>query len=186
MAPEQLADGRITPATDVYACGVVADELLPQARSPELQEIVGRCLREDPGERFTDASALGEALATVEGNGAVGVVRRIKSQARPTERLPATGGATAQWPTPTEVKPRSRRGRARLAAGLALIAAVAVGAVIAIGSGDSDSPSAPKQERQAATPVSVPRSDDPATQARQLSDFLHAQSRPGQASAQQP
>ncbi|HKH23314.1 MAG TPA: serine/threonine-protein kinase, partial [Solirubrobacterales bacterium] len=36
MAPEQLADGQITPAVDVYACGVVADEILPEARPPEL------------------------------------------------------------------------------------------------------------------------------------------------------
>jgi serine/threonine protein kinase len=186
MAPEQLADGKIVPATDVYACGVVADELLPQARSPELSEIVARCLHEDPGERFSDASALGEALAAVEGNGAIGVVRRIKSQARPTERRPATGGATARWPAPTDVAPRRRRGRTRLAAGLAVIAVVAVGAVIAIGSGDSDSPSKPKEAQASPTPVSVPRSDDPATQAQELADFLRAQSRPAQASAQQP
>jgi serine/threonine protein kinase len=187
MAPEQLADGKISAATDVFACGVVADEMLPESRSPELREIVERCLREDPGERFSDASALGEAFATVEGNGAVGVVRRIKSQARQTEPLPAAGGATARWPAPTDVLPRNRRGRTRLAAGLALIGAVAAGVVIALGSGGSNSPSKAKQERQAApTPVSVPQSDDPATQARELADFLRAQSRPGQAAAQQP
>jgi hypothetical protein len=187
MAPEQLADGKITAATDVYACGVVADELLPDTRSPELREILERCLREDPGERFSDASALGEALANVDGNGGLGVVRRIKSQARPTEPLPASGGATARWPAPTHVRPRSRRARARLAAGLALIAAVAAGVVIAIGSGGSNSPSEPNQQPQAAaTPVAVPRSDDPATQARQLADFLRAQSRSAQATAQQP
>jgi serine/threonine protein kinase len=184
MAPEQLADGKITPATDVYACGVVADELLPQSRCPELSEIIGRCLREDPGERFSDASALGEALASVEGNGAVGVVRRINSQAGPTQRLPATG-TTAPWPAPTAVKPRSRRARKRLVAGLALIAAVAAGAVITLASNDSNSPNNAKVERQAVTtPVSVPRSDDPATQARELADFLQAQSRPGAADAQ--
>jgi serine/threonine protein kinase len=187
MSPEQLADGKITPATDVYACGVVADELLPESRSPELREIIERCLREDPDRRFTDASALGEALATVEGNGALGVVRRIKSQARPTERLPATHGSTAPWPAPTDIKPRGRRGRTRLAVGVALIAVVAAAAAIAIGSGDSNSPTTPKQGRQAvATPVDVPRSDDAATQARQLADFLRAQSRPAGASAQQP
>src|SRR5512132_3663528 len=106
MAPEQLADGNITPAVDVYACGVVADELLPEDRGAELREIVGRCLRQDPNERFSDARSLGAALAIVDGNGAVGVVRRIKSQSGPTgptKRLPKTGGATARWPAPTDV-----------------------------------------------------------------------------------
>jgi hypothetical protein len=185
MAPEQLADGRITPATDVYACGVVFDEVMPESRSPELQEIITRCLREEPGERFSDATALGEALATVEGNGAVGVVRRIMSQGRSTRPLPA-GAATADWPAPTEVKPRRRR-YAWVAALLALIAAAAVGAVIALGSGDSSSPSKDKQQaRAAAAPAAVPRSDDPATQARQLADFLRDQSRPARPNTQQP
>jgi hypothetical protein len=181
MAPEQLADGKITPATDVYACGVVAEELLPQSRPPELAEIITRCLREDPGDRFPDATALGEALVTVDGNGAVGVVRRIKSQGAPTRKLPA--GATADWPAP---KPR-RRHLTRLVAAAVLIAAVAVGTVIAIDSGDSGSPSKAKPDARAApAPASIPRSDDLATQARQLADFLRAQSRPAQQGAQQP
>ena len=189
MAPEQLADGRITAATDIYACGMLADELLPESRSPELRRIVARCLRDDPSERFGDASELGDALATMEGNGAVGVVRRIMSQGRPTMPLPA-GEATTNWPAPTDVrpgKPRRRGRRMRFVVALALIAAAAiVGAVIAIGPGDSSPPSTAKQERRAAAPVAVPRSDDPATQARQLSDFLRAQSRPGAANTQQP
>src|SRR5919197_4274884 len=64
MAPEQLADGKTTPGVDVYACGVVADEMLPDSREPELREIVERCLRLEPDDRFSDARALGEALAT--------------------------------------------------------------------------------------------------------------------------
>ena len=187
MAPEQLADGRITPATDVYACGVVADQLLPRSRSLQLHEIVTRCLSESQDERFADASELGEALAAVEGNGAAGVVRRIKSQRR-IGALPA-GEATANWPAPTDVKPtRTRGGHGRwwLAAGLATIAAAAVAAAIAIGPGDSSSPSKAKRVRPVVqAPAAVPRSDDPATQARQLGDFLRAQSRP-QPSAPQP
>jgi serine/threonine protein kinase len=184
MAPEQLADGKITAATDVYACGMVADLLLPQSRSLELHEIISRCLSTDPAERFSDATELGDALASVEGNGAVGVVRRIMSQGRPTQPLPA-GVATADWPAPTEIKPRRRRLFAWLAAGLALVAAAAAVVVIALSSGDSNSPSTNKQHARApAASVAVPRSDDPATQARQLAEFLRAQSRPAPSSAQ--
>jgi serine/threonine protein kinase len=177
MAPEQLADGKITPAVDIYACGVVADELLPQARAPELREIVERCLREDPDERFSDAGALGEALATLDGGAGGGVVRRIKSQARATKRLPPTG-STARWPAPTAKVPRTRSGKARLAAVIATIALVAAGAFVALGSSGSDSPTkADGAKQRPAAPAAVPRSSDPAEQARQLADFLRAQSR---------
>jgi tRNA A-37 threonylcarbamoyl transferase component Bud32 len=177
MAPEQLADGKITPAVDIYACGVVADELLPQARAPELREIVERCLREDPDERFSDAGALGEALASVDGGAAGGVVRRIKSQARATKRIPATG-ATARWPAPAARRSRGRSTKARLAAVVAAIALVAAGVFVALGSNGSDSPTkAGGAKQRAAPPASVPRSGDPAEQARELADFLRAQSR---------
>ena len=178
MAPEQLADGKITPAADVYACGVVADELLPQPRPPEIREIVERCLREDPEERFRDARSLGEALATVDGDGEVGVVRRIKSHADSTQRLAATGPATANWPAPTVRLPRGRSTRARLAAVLAAIAVVVAGAIVAFDSGGSQSPSKADGAKRSVTPsLSVPRSSDPATQARELADFLRAQAR---------
>ena len=140
MAPEQLADGKITPATDVYACGVVADELLPDARSPELSEIIERCLREDPDERFADAERTGRS-ARHRRRQRCGWRRpadQVAVAPGPTKRLPTTGGATSRWPAPTDVLPRDRRRWTRLAAGLALIAAVAAGAVIAL-SGGSDS-----------------------------------------------
>jgi hypothetical protein len=176
MAPEQLADGKITAAVDVYACGVVADELLPQARDPELREIVGRCLREDPDERFVDARSLGEALAAVEGGEGAGVVRRIKSQTGPTRRLPA-GGATASWPNPTEAARRRRSIRARVAALVAAVALVAAGVVVALNSNGSDAPTKADGAKQPPRPTAVPRSDDAAQQARELADFLRAQSR---------
>jgi protein kinase-like protein len=189
MAPEQLADGRITPATDVFACGVVADQLLPQSRSLQIHEVVTRCLSDSPEERYADANELGEALALVEGNGAAGVVRRIKSQGT-TRHLPA-GEATADWPAPTGVKPartRGGRGRRWLAIGVLLVvlAAAGVAAAIAIDPGGSSSPTKAKPEPPAAqTPAEVPRSDEPATQARDLADFLRAQARP-QPSPPQP
>jgi serine/threonine protein kinase len=177
MAPEHLADGKITPAADVYACGVVADELLPQSRPPELREIVERCLREDPSERFTDARSLGEALATVDGEGEAGVVRRIHSQTPPTRRLAATGPATTGWPAPNEVA-RRRSLRARMAAVVAALAIVAAGVLIATNSGGSGSPSKADSAKQRPAPTaSVPTSSDASEQARELADFFRAQSR---------
>src|SRR5262245_42684901 len=64
MSPEQLADGTLTAASDVWACGVVADEVLPSDRSPALKAIVERCLQRHPEGRFEDAAALGRALST--------------------------------------------------------------------------------------------------------------------------
>jgi serine/threonine-protein kinase len=180
MAPEQLADGKITPAADIYACGVVADEVLPQARSAELREIVERCLREDPGERFTDGRSLGEALATVDGDGEAGVVRRIRSQTqtRPTRRLASTGPSTANWPAPTEVARRRRSRRARGAAVVAALAIIAAVVLVATNSGDSGSPSKAEVVKQRPAPAtSVPASSDPSEQARELADFFRAQSR---------
>ena len=177
MAPEQLADGRITPAVDVYACGVVADQLLPDSRSPELREIVERCLREDPDQRFSDARSLGEALAALEGGGDAGVVRRIKSQGSTTRQLTKTGSVTASWPTPAEAARRRRSIRTRVAAIVAVVALAAAGAFIALDSGGSDTPTKADVAKQPLRPAAVPRTDDPAQQARELADFLRAQSR---------
>ncbi len=179
MAPEQLADGKITPAVDVFACGVVADELLPQSRPPELREIIERCLREDPAERFTDARSLGEAIATVDGNGDAGVVRRVRSQAQPTKPLPPTGSSTRSWPAPTEITRRRRSIGARIGAIAAVLAIAAAGVLIATNSGDdSNSPTKAELAKQRAAAVPpVPTSSDPAEQARELADFFRAQSR---------
>jgi hypothetical protein len=177
MAPEQLADGKITPAVDVYACGVVADEILPQSRAPELREIIERCLREDPGQRFSDARSLGEAIENVDGDGHVGVVRRIRSQTGTTKRLTATGPPTASWPAPTAKLTSSRSARTRIAAAIATVAVVAAGVIIALSSGDSGSPTQADSAATHKPPASVPHAGDPADQARQLADYLRAQAR---------
>ncbi len=178
MAPEQLADEKITPAADVYACGVVADEVLPQSRPPELREIVERCLREDPADRFTDARSLGAALATVEGEGDGGVIRRVRSHEPPTRRVPAAGPATTSWPAPTERARHRRSGIARVAAVAATLAIIAAGVLVATDSGGSGSPSKADGVKQRPAPAaSVPTSSDPAEQARALADFFRAQSR---------
>jgi serine/threonine protein kinase len=176
MAPEQLVDGKITPATDIYACGVVADELLPESRPRELQKVIDRCLREDPTERFPDADALAAALEAVDGDVAPGALRRIRNQTetgsktrKATSTRRGTAGSTAAL-----VRPRGRRFPWRAAALLALLAIVTVGLVLAIGSGGSNGP--PTVKTVARPTVSVPQADDPADQARDLADFLRQES----------
>jgi eukaryotic-like serine/threonine-protein kinase len=177
MAPEQIADGKITPATDVFACGVVADELLPQSRSSELRQIVHRCLRPDPKERYSDARELGEALASVNGDRAGDVMHRIKAQGRATAR---STRATRRLPetAATAALTRRRRHPGRVLAILGIAVAGIVGAIVGLQSGGSNGPAKPKSDASATPSVAVPQSSDPAEQARQLSDFLRAQSRP--------
>jgi hypothetical protein len=57
---------------------------------------------------------------------------------------------------------------------------VAAGVIVALDSGGSDAPTkAETPSPVAVPPTSVPQSDDPAQQARELADFLRAQSRSG-------
>lgn len=93
MAPEQLmASGPVSPATDVWALGLVIAEMLTgranataegtdseydprtatarcleSSRIPErLQPIVSQCLTVDPARRLSDVRVLGEALARLQ------------------------------------------------------------------------------------------------------------------------
>ena len=130
MAPEQ-AEGRralISPATDVWALGVMLHELvagqppfvamslrdllrvicdptvvppgLPQGPGSPAAQVVARCLARTPGERWSDGGALAAACERV-----------------------------GQAPTPAGPRPSPARNRAPLAVGLAVIGALALLAI---------------------------------------------------------
>jgi eukaryotic-like serine/threonine-protein kinase len=183
MAPEQLSDGKITPATDVYACGVVADETLPaRRRPPELTEIVERCLREDPRDRFEDATALGEALLTV--NGTAAPTRPLTKSA--SSRKPATSPTRAMDPTRQPTRRRPGRGlpgrsRARLAAAAAVAILFVAGIALALSSGGSDETTNAAEKAQGGDSGSAvkpaPQLSDPGQQAQAFSQWLREQGR---------
>ena len=71
MSPEQLAGRALTPASDIYALGVVmcqmltGDRGLPSAPAPlpsPWKEVVGHCLANDPSDRPQSAAAVVSAL----------------------------------------------------------------------------------------------------------------------------
>jgi serine/threonine-protein kinase len=163
LAPEQVSGGPATPATDVYAVGVVLFEMLagsppfdggtplatalahrddaaPDVRSirPEvpaaLAAVVTTAMAKRPEDRYPTAAAMRAALAT--------------PAAEPTERMPAP-----------PARPRSRW----LAAALVAVALAAVVAVIAVVFGGDDDPlglpatsSAPAATTPAAPTTVVP------------------------------
>ena len=188
MAPEQLADGRITPgdrrlrvrgggrraAARVALARAARDRGALPPRGPR------RAVRR---RRASSARRSPPWTATARSAWFAGSCPR----ATPTRPLSAGGGddrlagadrrQTRQAPPPHAFRrgARADRGRGNCRRG------------------DRHRPRRlePAEHREAGTPSSgrpssVPRSDDPATQARQLSDFLRAQSRPGAANTQQP
>jgi serine/threonine-protein kinase len=154
MAPEQARGHTPTPATDVYAAGVVLYEMLagsppfaegsavelalrhiedpppplPDAVPPALAEIVERALAKDPAERYPSGREMGEALAA--------------ARAAVSPRLAAAPGmGTPRATPPTRVAPRrnprrnvnpaeSRRYRALLGAVLLILLGVVMAVVL--------------------------------------------------------
>ena len=62
LAPELMRGERATPASDLYACGVVLRELLAPGDAPALVELVERLTAEDPADRPASAEASQELL----------------------------------------------------------------------------------------------------------------------------
>ncbi len=198
LSPEQAAGERVTAAADIYSLGVVLYELLTgqtpytfeslaelavkqrehpirplrelEPGVPEaLEAAVMRCLARNPSYRPASAAELARELA-------------VASPEPPTETVPSPSGvrATQVATTPLRRAPRRHfalpgRGMWLGLAAIALLAAAIIALAVAA-SGDEASPDA---SRPASPPAAdtVARSDDPAEQARNLAQWLRANSR---------
>ncbi|HJZ97354.1 MAG TPA: protein kinase, partial [Candidatus Solibacter sp.] len=88
MAPEQVLGEEATPASDIYAFGVMLREMLGAQPSPALSRIVARCLAREPEDRWHSAGILRAALE---------MGRTAAPGAPPPSRIPmrAAGAAAA-------------------------------------------------------------------------------------------
>jgi serine/threonine protein kinase len=206
LSPEQAAGEEVTAAADIYSLGCVLYEALT-GRTPyvfqnlaelavkhqqpiapvrelarevpeELEAAVMRCLARNPEYRPDSAAELARELAAA-------------SPEPPTQALPAASGVRAtEVPTvPLAAEPAAtgvtrvarrrdyalpRRALWTVLAVAALVALVAVVALVAArGDGDAGEPAEPPP----AQVEPVPRSDDPAEQARNLAEWLREHSR---------
>ncbi|MEO3788053.1 protein kinase [Actinocorallia sp. B10E7] len=150
LAPEQANGGPITPATDLYALGVVAYECLtgrPPFDGPTPMAVVSKHLTEEPPQlpssfSATAASLVGRALAKAPADRWPDAVSMAQAADQDSATLPST--------QPAPSKPSGRK-RLMLIAGVMTLAAVAAITVWVLPDADGNQTS---QQPQAA-PIST-------------------------------
>jgi eukaryotic-like serine/threonine-protein kinase len=173
LAPEQAEAGEVTPATDLFALGVVLYELLtgrqpwkvdslaalagrreapppelPAGTPPCLRTAIERCLQPDPEDRPSSAAEVARLLDDRDEDATVVLPRAAPRRRRRRLRAPLVG----------------------VAAGVLLLALVVLGVVL----GTGDDPTQPKPPAQAQP---IPDGATPSEDARGLADWLRENAR---------
>jgi eukaryotic-like serine/threonine-protein kinase len=168
LAPEQAEAGAVTPATDLFALGVVLYELLtggqpwkvdslaalagrreapppelPADTPPGLRTAIERCLQPDPEDRPSSAAEVARLLDDREEDATVVLPRAAPRRRRRRLRAPLLG----------------------VAAGMLLLALAVLGLVL----GTGDDPTQPKPPAQVQP---IPDGATPSEDARGLADWL--------------
>jgi serine/threonine protein kinase len=173
LAPEQAEAGVVTPATDLFALGVVLYELLtgrqpwkveslaalagrreapppelPADTPPGLRTAIERCLRPDPEDRPSSAAEVARLLDDRDEDATVVLPRAAPRRRRRRLRAPLVG----------------------VAAGVLLLALVVLGLML----GTGDDPTQPKPPAQVQP---IPDGATPSEDARGLADWLRENAR---------
>lgn len=178
MSPEQIEQGEIGPAADIYAVGAMLYRLIegrlpftgksaiaimqqhlesppPRAENapPGLQAVISRALAKRPGDRFPHAGAMRAAIAPYAGAQSTPVIRRPGGDDTPVFSTAIISSGGVAEPDPEVREERRTNWLLFVAAGVLL--AGSVGALFALFGRSTPEPRAPVVTAPATPPVEL-------------------------------
>src|SRR5690349_6714342 len=160
MAPEQVAKGNVTPATDIYALGAVAyhclagrppfdgdnalqvalrhredePDPLPDDVPPAARALVGRAMAKNPADRFESSSDLAQAARAAAKTGALAAATAVTTPLSPAPAYAQAPTRTvpAPVPVPPAIPPGRRTPRSQTVVLLTIIGLIILAAGVAL------------------------------------------------------